>query len=248
MANELDSFTDAVANQFGVFRAKVYSWNASFERFVAKLGVLLLVSGVILIALSYSIPPEQGKTEISSSADVGDPFLEAAESVSIVEQVESYVVSLGDLHHEGRKAGRVLGAIQRSTFYLQVVLEAGGYLSQVLAKDYRNASGNVFSTASQIALVYGLELALGGGPTFLAIQVILNVAFSSGSWQFTSTPQFRSSQVLSAQEAFGEIPGFVPDQLWQLYQFVKQNTQSILLGVGIVVLIAGVILSVRPRG
>jgi hypothetical protein len=211
---------------------------------MGKFGILCILIGIVLIGASTQVPPERGKTSVSSQATVGNPFLKGADSVSTVNQLQGYVFPLGALSSHGRVVGELLASIQQSTFYVQVALQGAGYLLEVQAKDYRNATQGSLNTASQIALAYAISLVLTTTPEVIAVQLILDVASSGTSWTVSDVAHLQLSDVSNVSNAFGVIRGFVADALWGLYHFVQQNLAQILLVFGILLFVVGVVASI----
>ncbi len=210
-----------------------------------RAGAAAMVIGAVLILVATYVPVDQPRSQLDSQAVVGNPYLQAAQAVSSVDQVQGYLVPIADLYAGGRHYGQLLGEFQQSTFYLEVLLDAGGYMDEVLAKDYRNATTQAASTVSQIALAYALEAVVGGGPTVIVVQLILDVVTSGTQWTFTGIPQEQTYTAPSMDAAFKDIPGFLADQLWNLYHFVQQN-KDFLFWIGVFAVVVGVILVAKP--
>jgi len=212
---------------------------------MGKIGSILVIIGIVMMAASQAVGEEKGKTQLDTRADIGDPFREGAENVAAVEDIQSSIFPLADLFIQGKKVGQVLGAAERGAFYLRALLEGGSFLNRIVAQDYRNASYQGYSFVSEVALVYALEVASGGGIAWIAVQIVLSVALSPEGWRATESSQTSASEVSDQSVAFSNMPGFIADGLWGIYEFVKTNLREILLVGGLFVLILAVALLAR---
>lgn len=212
---------------------------------MGKLGLALIIVGVVVMAASQMVGAESVRTRLDTKADVGDPYLEAAKGVAAVEEIQSYVFPLADLFVDGKKVGEILGTAEKTTFYLRAVLEGGDFVKQLVAQDYRNASSQGYTFLSEVALIYALEIAVGGGVAWIAVQVILNMVSSPEGWRLTGSSETTISEASSLSAALSDIPGFIADSLWDIYKFVRTNLGPILFVAGLFVLILGVAVLVK---
>ena len=84
------------------------------------------------------------------------------------------------------------------------------------------------------------------GVAVVAAQAILSVVLSGNTWVITGPPQIRTFDVQTTSDAFANIPGFIGDVLWNIYQFVAHNYAFLLTVAGVMALIAGFVLVLVP--